>query len=301
MLIPYLFAKKADKVKRNIAEKFYEMNTRNRKRAQLQALEKWCEENLSSINEKAYRYKDVVCAQPEELLELTKHITPKRDNEENDDSIKYLLDNLYENMTQDALNYLYETVGTKVCPYCNRNYVYVDGRVKGCDFDHYIPKSQYPILAASFYNLIPACPVCNRFKKDRILNFYPHSKYDYDNLPHFRVWIKADDYRTNAESIEIEIDSSNCPDFEDDIKHLKLKTLYQSHRDTVQEVLICKEVYSDSYLNELASNFESYGLTKDRMREIIYDIPSSPERFSEKPLSKLRYEVWYMDENDDLN
>lgn len=49
-------------------------------------------------------------------------------------------------------------LGLKVCPYCNRSYVhpyYSSGGKTRADIDHFLPKSQYPYLALSFYNLIP--------------------------------------------------------------------------------------------------------------------------------------------------
>lgn len=300
-----MFVSKDDKEKRSIAENFYKKNLKNRKYSSSQDPNKWCSRHLSNVNGKTYSYKDVVCALPTELMELKDYLDQKEIDSDKKDSdinqsdiqsLKYIKDRLYEDMTHDAMIYLYKTVSGKVCPYCNRNYVYVDGRVRGCDFDHFLPKSKYPLLAASFYNLIPACPICNRFKKDGLFYFFPHKEYDYGLLPHFRVWLKSDDYRTNTESIEIEIDCRKCPSFEKDINSLKLRTLYNAHRDVVQEVLICKETYSESYLSELAESFERYGLTKERMMEIVYNIPSSPEQFSDKPLSKLRYEVWYMSE-----
>lgn len=299
MFVPYLFASKDDKEKRSIAESFYEKNLRNRRYSDSQNPEEWCNRYLSNVNGKSYSYKDVVCALPTELMELKEFLDHEhfRSNDDKNDlnsPLEYIKNRLYEDMAQDAMIFLHETVSGKVCPYCNRNYVYVDGRIKGCDFDHYLPKSKYPLFAASFYNLIPACPICNRFKKDELFYFFPHKEYDYDALPHFRVWLKADDYMTNIESIEIEIDCRKCADFEKDINRLKLGTLYKAHRDIVQEVLICKETYSERYLSELAESFERNGLTKERMMEIVYNIPSSPEQFLDKPLSKLRYEVWYM-------
>src|ERR1700694_241223 len=57
-------------------------------------------------------------------------------------------------------------LNVKTCPYCNRNYTVTvaDGksRVTRPDFDHFFPHKQFPLLALSFYNLIPSCLVCNR-------------------------------------------------------------------------------------------------------------------------------------------
>jgi hypothetical protein len=79
----------------------------------------------------------------------------------------------------DELKYgLAQKLNLKVCPYCNRNYTLTInkevvnshlGKIKVVktrpDFDHFFCKSKHPILALSFYNLIPSCAICNRTLK----------------------------------------------------------------------------------------------------------------------------------------
>ena len=62
---------------------------------------------------------------------------------------------------------LAEKLKVNTCPYCNRNYTVTVRKGKKAlivrpDFDHYFPQSEYPLLALSFYNLIPSCLLCNR-------------------------------------------------------------------------------------------------------------------------------------------
>ncbi|WP_026491142.1 HNH endonuclease signature motif containing protein [Butyrivibrio sp. XPD2002] len=75
---------------------------------------------------------------------------------------------------------LVSRLNIKVCPYCNRQYIqsitkYGNKKYLG-DIDHIQPKSDFPLFALSFYNLIPACKPCNQlFKRDKklkILNPY---------------------------------------------------------------------------------------------------------------------------------
>jgi hypothetical protein len=61
----------------------------------------------------------------------------------------------------------YHTMSLKYCPYCNADTVYAfrkdnKNRTKVVSaLDHFYPKSKYPYLALSLYNLIPACSRCN--------------------------------------------------------------------------------------------------------------------------------------------
>lgn len=76
-----------------------------------------------------------------------------------------------------------------ICPYCNRQYittaskVFDDGTEKWVarpQLDHFYPKSKYPFLSCSFFNLIPSCPTCNMGKNDK------ESKILYPYLEGFR-------------------------------------------------------------------------------------------------------------------
>lgn len=68
--------------------------------------------------------------------------------------------------TENTAYWLQGKLGVKVCPYCNRMYTMkVFGKHKiRPDFDHFYPKSVYPYLAISLFNLIPSCSMCNRKK-----------------------------------------------------------------------------------------------------------------------------------------
>ena len=78
-------------------------------------------------------------------------------------------------------------IGVEICPYCNRSFIYTTPK-KGTrpQYDHYYPKSKYPYLALSMYNLIPCCPVCNNAKNaedtfDNKSLLYPfEEEYGYD-------------------------------------------------------------------------------------------------------------------------
>ncbi len=60
-----------------------------------------------------------------------------------------------------------QRIGVTTCPYCNRSYIFTSSK-SGTrpQYDHYFPKSKYPYLALSMYNLIPCCSICNGLKHD---------------------------------------------------------------------------------------------------------------------------------------
>ena len=88
---------------------------------------------------------------------------------------------------KEILSSVYNDLNIGVCPYCNRNYTSIieiepneeqikkmkylgqkpDKPIKYVlpSFDHYFPKTEYPYLSLSLWNLIPTCEYCNnRFK-----------------------------------------------------------------------------------------------------------------------------------------
>lgn len=92
--------------------------------------------------------------------------------------------NLYENLWQPILGYagVVSHCGTvkqhfddfmtqnshRVCPFCGLEGLlceYDDGRD---DYDHYIPKGQYPFNCVNFANLIPMCHNCNSKNKGQV-------------------------------------------------------------------------------------------------------------------------------------
>ena len=68
---------------------------------------------------------------------------------------------VYTNFSNRKFGYQWaEKLGVTVCPYCNRSYIFTvkkdarNGKARP-QYDHFFPKSIYPYLAVSMYNLIP--------------------------------------------------------------------------------------------------------------------------------------------------
>lgn len=59
--------------------------------------------------------------------------------------------------------------GLRVCPYCGMEIIKPTNRTKK-QIDHFFPKSKYPFLALSYYNLIPSCDTCNESPNKGIKN-----------------------------------------------------------------------------------------------------------------------------------
>ena len=92
---------------------------------------------------------------------------------------------------------LAQKLKVNVCPYCNRNYTFTikDKNSKSTrpDFDHFYDKGNNPILALSFYNLIPSCILCNSRLKSTAkfsINSHLHPYKDsFNNYAKFKLEI----------------------------------------------------------------------------------------------------------------
>ena len=165
--------------------------------------------------------------------------------------------------TKDAYK-LAKILDVSVCPYCNENYTYTMKSGFRPEFDHFLPKSKYPALQLSLYNLVPSCHTCNStlkgqkdFRQEPHLNPY---KMDFDSIVRFAINIKDTNY-LNEDNFEIcfaykDMDFPDNESAKNNIKDFKLKERYQFHKDEVVKLAKAAKYYT-SYkkkeINELLS------------------------------------------------
>lgn len=181
-----------------------------------------------------------------------------------------------------------EELELKTCPYCNRNYIFSvnkrNGRLRP-EMDHFYPKSDNPIVAISFGNLIPSCSVCNHTKSDKnhidLVNPYDTVANDYHLtiMPNSIDFALVEAKKYNFSSFDIEVRGNAI----ENIKMFKLKELYSQHKDEVLELLIKKAYYPKSYIKEL----ESFGFSQDEIYRYLFSNYSQDEDLHKRPLSKL--------------
>ncbi|MBS6239520.1 hypothetical protein AAH082_04430 [Phocaeicola vulgatus] len=105
----------------------------------------------------------------------------------------------------------------KICPYCGINFIPVlrkgNYNIKP-EIDHFFPKSDFPILAFSFYNLIPCCHDCNHkfLKGDN-----PPINMDNNEL------YLMNPYKFETEKLRFEIGSKNYNYFNEEDYWVDLK------------------------------------------------------------------------------
>lgn len=189
-----------------------------------------------------------------------------------------------------------ERLEIDTCPYCNRNYIYSlskSSKIKP-ELDHFYPKSKYPFLGLSFYNLIPSCQTCNGYgAKHEFDPFTEGIKSPYlinDNDFLFTYLLKRLDYLSPLEG-----NSSVSIRFKKKVagnnKILKLTKLYNKHGDHILELIIkAKLNYSDDY-REYLSSYNGLTFSDSEIDRLLISNYTSLSELHKRPFSKLYRDI----------
>lgn len=201
----------------------------------------------------------------------------------------------YENQSFDKLEFI-KGINVDTCPYCNRNYIYYltrGSKIKP-QIDHFFPKSIYPFLGLSYYNLIPSCQTCNGFEAkgekdpiaENLTNQYLINNTDFKfsyRLKHINFLNGISD----KESIELEFRNG----LSGHLDVFKLKELYAKHSDHVIELIIKSRI---EYSSEYRKYLHSYvGLTfnDDEIDRMIIGNYANEKEIHKRPLAKLYQDI----------
>jgi len=215
-----------------------------------------------------------------------------------------------------------QPMGMDVCPYCNRNYTltvyYRGGGLIRPELDHYVPKSKYPYLALSFYNLIPSCHLCNaNLKHASPMNFkdfihpYEHSIHEifrfsavFRNKKEIKPAEVAGAFGTaffagETASFDVKIKFRPGVPFSmikraaNNARVFKLQQIYNEHKDLIEEMITGAAVYSDEYIDTLYHDFQGnlFSSREDVLRLLTNNYSAKAE-MPKRPFSKLTKDIF---------
>ena len=161
------------------------------------------------------------------------------------------------------------------------------------EFDHWFPKSQYPLLALSFYNLIPSCHICNsnlkgKIKPDLKYHFHPYNPIN-NFHPIFSYELKVYDSYKIKIGFRGEFDEKEK--FEESLKIFELENIYQAHEDEVKDLIKIRQAYSDKYIDMLNDSLEGVNLSKEEVYRLAFGVHYEEDKFDRRPLSKLKKDI----------
>lgn len=213
----------------------------------------------------------------------------------------------YDNFSERKVVYdILRKLGITVCPYCNRLYIMTlrSGKVRP-QLDHFFPKSKYPYLALSLYNLIPSCNICNMAKSDMDTKttpvLYPYEE-EFGEKIVFTVNIDKEDkgefvkylrgvsdkfevsIKNEEEILKYQVDNQNS--------RLHITDLYNEHKDYIKDIFKNFHINTDKRMEELLHTFPDIFSNKEEVRNLMYMNDIRKENWGKRPLAKLTYDIY---------
>lgn len=176
------------------------------------------------------------------------------------------------------------------CAYCNRTYtktVATPEKITRPEFDHWFAKSRYPMLALSFFNLIPSCNTCNSSVKGSSEMKLSTHLHPYLDRPEF----KFSYYNRTYDTYGFDIKAVPGSKTQKSIEAFKLKEIYQMHEDEIMDLSRIKAAYSESYLSILAGQFKGLSISEDEIYRLAFGTYNSEELFDKRPLSRMKRDI----------
>jgi hypothetical protein len=169
----------------------------------------------------------------------------------------------YEERFRGNINrglWLTKQLNIKVCPYCNAQNTLITEKGYGKEIikfqlDHFYPKSEFPYLSISLYNLIPSCANCNLTKSskglNRITHYNPHDM-DLANKSKFNLVYDPSPSKLTVKGIKNQILNIQFKaKYKDPLDIVKnhnemyhIDGVYNRHKDVAEELLLLKIIYS---------------------------------------------------------
>lgn len=196
---------------------------------------------------------------------------------------------------------LCSSLGAKTCYYCNRQSVVAvrdedDKKIATPQLDHFLDKSSHPLLALSFFNLIPCCSNCNLKKSNADYsvknNIHPYlegfdkeGKFSYhpENLD--ALWGNSDELKIY---IKHEKEQEKGERINANLTNLELEAIYsKAHKDDVQELIKKKHISNNSYLQQLINTYSAANLSLEEAYRLAFGNYMENEKDDKRPLSKL--------------
>ena len=215
---------------------------------------------------------------------------------------------------QNALNYTncrdkfypkyFRKIGIKSCVYCNSQLTVVitkknneiDARL---EVDHHYPKSDFPFLSISLFNLYPCCASCNKRKSSTPINFFLYtditsklSKSDYN----FKITKSSEcDYLVtkDAESIEILFnDVSTTVAGHQSLQNMfSIKEIHDTQKDIIAELIVKNQIYNESFKDILQKSFSKLSLSQNDFDRVIVGNYTKEKDIHKRPFSKLTMDI----------
>lgn len=188
----------------------------------------------------------------------------------------------------DAYRYC-KAMDINVCVYCNAQLTHtvIRGRKKIIrpQIDHFFPQSRFPMFALSFYNMIPACQVCNNIKRDEFCDLSVMYHPYVDAYADFR-------FRWRYNELWVAYGLGKA---ENTAKMLHMEDVYSMYSGVAEKIVGKVQDYDYVYIGDIMELMNKYRpknkqLDKETVIRKIYDYVPKEECF-DIPLGEMRHDI----------
>lgn len=231
--------------------------------------------------------------------------------EQSSELMKDLMKSLYEDFTQklDAngisnAHFFFRELNIRTCPYCNRHYTFtLDEKVKVApEFDHFYDKSKHPLLAVSFYNLVPSCHTCNHAKgtKRAIINpYFSGFRRKFEIQDNQGKRMPLDEIISQKKGGKVgfgklgdsDADKKRLDDEQENVNTFGLQGLYEMHDDYINEIVEKTIAYNPTARQALAYAFQDQAYSPQQVYDFVWGKYLQEAQYGRKPLSKLTKDI----------
>lgn len=279
---------------------------------------------LSSKKQKAYvqyiidNYQKILNATPSEMLVfndsfnkiIPSHLLKEKNKKRGPEFYKLIVGAMrYEALRDKEFPRFLMTSNIKSCIYCNaqptltielKYYSKKKKKVKEVQsklqLDHFYPKSKYPFLSTSFFNLYPTCSNCNLAKGDKDALFELYTTTENKDEFHFKIddksvieyWIHMD---VNKVKVEFETLTGNKTLWENHKEIFKIQEIYDSNKDIAEELIVKAKSNPESYRKMLSDSFTQIFPDEAFVDRLLIGNYSKSEEILKRPYAKYTQDI----------
>lgn len=208
----------------------------------------------------------------------------------------------YDDLREVEFPEILRKMNIKSCVYCHsQSTLIIEKESKKhwralLELDHKFPKSVYPFLCTSFYNLYPICGNCNLSKSSKPTKFELYTDTDDLDLLSFgltKTSIAKYWQTKKVEDLKININPINTTneDLEEYQKMFNITQIYDHHRDIAEELVHKVEVYDNAYKNTLVDSFKKLFPDRSLINRLLIGNYEKPAEMLKRPMAKFVQEI----------
>ena len=165
------------------------------------------------------------------------------------------------------------------------------------ELDHHFPKSRYPFLCTSFFNLFPSCSACNRSKSTRDSYFQLYTEnpaetesfvFKLDDSSVINYWKSHD---SNDLIVRFDVTNGDSNLLENHNEMFCVQGIYDTQKDIIEELLHKKVAYSEMYSKDLVKSFEKLFSDTSIIKRLLLGNYVNPDEIHKRPMSKFIQDI----------